>query len=154
MQISRCMFAWEIKEPAVFLLTDCTALTRGDLFTPNNLHHHQDDPFHAKKREEAVINDITIQYYRPTPTASWSQGLHPRTCVWVWMKRIASGGGENSRWQDCPHHVCFLGENNASLRVLIKGGEGDFSPRTAGRQRASHPPLSLRVHTQTHTLCN
>lgn len=42
-------------------------------------------------------------------------------------------------------------ENNASLRALIKGGEGDLSGRTAGRQRASHPPLSLRVHTHTHT---
>lgn len=51
-----------------------------------------------------------------------------------------------------PPSCLLLGENNASLRALIKGGEGDFSPRTAGRQRASHPPLSLRVHTQTHTL--
>lgn len=96
------------------------------------------------------------QYYpilRPNPQRQLIPGS-PSTCVRVWMKRIsgASGGGVNSRWQGCPRHVCFLGENNASLRALIKGGEGDLSPRTAGRQRASHPPLSLRVHTQTHTL--
>ena len=116
---------------------------------PANLHRHvRMIPFHAKKG----CADNTIQYYDPTPNASWSRGLHLR--VRVWMRRIsgASGGGENSRWQGCPRHVCFLGENNASLRALIKGGEGDLSPRTAGRQRASHPPLSLRVHTQTHTL--
>lgn len=51
-----------------------------------------------------------------------------------------------------PPSCLLFGENNGSLRALIKGGEGDFSPRTAGRQHASHPPLSLCVHTQTHTL--
>lgn len=50
-----------------------------------------------------------------------------------------------------PLSCLLFGENNTSLTALIKGGEGDFSPRTAGRQRASHPPL-LPPWSQTHTL--
>lgn len=38
------------------------------------------------------------------------------------------------------------------LRALIKGGEGDFSPRTAGRQRASRTHPSLPTRVRTHTL--
>lgn len=71
------------------------------------------------------------------------------------MRRVAgaSGGGvERQMAEAAPLASAFWGENNASLRALIKGGDGDFGPQTAGRQRASHPPHCLRVHTQTHTL--
>lgn len=58
-----------------------------------------------------------------------------RCCCWWWGVGGADGGTS-------PRHVCFFfgrlgGEQWISL---IEGGEGDLSRRTAGRQRASHPP--------------
>ena len=50
-----------------------------------------------------------------------------------------------------PPSCLLFGENNASLRALIKGGDGDLGPRTAGGQHASHSPLSHRVYTHRHT---
>lgn len=140
--------------PAVCLLMGRSASTRRGLFTSRKPPPpHWDDPFHA------------AQYY-PNTAAHPPQHAHtlpadPRVsitlCVCVCVNVAVVGGGENSRWQGCPHRVCFFGGRTMHLlRALIKGGEGDFSPRTAGRQRASHPPLSspLRPRTNTHTLCN
>lgn len=54
-----------------------------------------------------------------------------------------------------PSCLLFGGRTMHLSELLLKEEKGDFSPRTAGRQCASHTlthTLSLSVHAQTHTL--
>lgn len=97
----------------------------------------------------------------PPPNTSWSQCLHLHAWLWLWMKLWRCWrwrGGEVRQMAGLPPSCLLFGENNASLRALIKAGDGDLSRRTAGRQHASlpaHPHLpcpAVFTHTGTHTL--
>lgn len=144
--------------PAVCLLMGRGASTRRGLFTSRKPPPpHWDDPFHA------------AQYY-PNTAAHPPQHAHtppadPRVsitlCVCVCVNVAgASGGGENSRWQGCPHRVCFFGgEQCIFSELLLKEGKGiSVHGQLAGSVPRTHPSLPLCVHaqthTQTHTVCN
>lgn len=74
------------------------------------------------------------------------------------MKHIAgaSGGGENSRWQGCPRHVCFLGRTIHLSELLLKEGKGiSVHGQLAGIVPRTHPsPLCVHTHTDTHSAIN
>lgn len=91
---------------------------------------------------------VSSSHCCPAPTASWSQGPRPHAASWMGRIRppplllLVVVGGWRSRWRGSSSScLLFFGRLEGEQWIsLIEGGEGDLSGRTAGRQRASHPP--------------
>lgn len=151
MQISRWMFCMRaldtrvtctLRQEGACLRRAASAATLGRSFSMQTRLHNA-----GQRRHRPAP---TAQ---PPPPADPKVSVHMRVHEWGRIRPVLAAEGRTADGGAALVTSAFFfgwgGENNASLRALIKGGEGDLSGRTAGRQRASHPPLSLRVHTHT-----
>lgn len=105
-------------------------------------------------KKKSIVRSVTLlsitECSQPPLPADPRAHLHAsawRKHGWCWWWR-----GEQ-QMAGLPPSCLVWGEQCIS-QSSYWGGEGDFTPQTAGRQRASHPPLSLHVHTDTHSAIN